>query len=345
MTQSISGGRGSEPWSARWDGPSPLAPGAPPASAPCEGEAPLAPAAVVGRGTPLDPRDVQVQRRLDAFLLAMKEPFRTPQGPSCASVPFRMAPGYSGQAQSIRRNLGALLAAASRALLSPVVLNRIEAGRGTPDEIHTLAQALIDGAPPFPADRHERDRAVRQLLFDHGIGIDCAGYVRQAASWATGTGGAGRGSPPALSDDLSGLGSRGFTRVTELRAVRPGDIVVLGPPGADPAEPGHRAIVYDQHEASPAELRLLVENGAAGQRLASGGRVLVFQVDSSWGCHGDAQIGGVSRETWWYCETTTKWGWQPQGAPGARRLLESDTPYGHGFDPPHGIFHDRARRP
>jgi hypothetical protein len=81
----------------------------------------LAPPSVQGSGAPLDPRDVQVQRRLDAFLLAMREWFRTRQQSAYAPVPFRMAPGVL-RVRTIRRNMGALVASASRAPLSPAVL-------------------------------------------------------------------------------------------------------------------------------------------------------------------------------------------------------------------------------
>src|SRR5580704_3657889 len=69
---------------------------------------------------------------------------------AAVSVPFRMAP--PGGAADL-----------------------VAEGRGTPAQIRAAAERLVGTDGPLDS------AGLRELMFDHSIGIDCAGYVRQAA--------------------------------------------------------------------------------------------------------------------------------------------------------------------
>ena len=291
----------------------------------------------------VDARDAETRRRLDSFMAAMSEPYRMPDGTTVPVTPaFRMSAPYRAQVASLSSPaiVAELASAASRAHVSPEALGRIESGRGTPREIHSLTQALIDGHP-LPRDGVWSGAAVRQLMFDHGIGIDCAGYVQQAFLHASGITRAQAGFDSPINESLSGLERRGFAKVNDMSAVRPGDLVVLAAP---PGQPGHRAIVYDQHPATANDMSYLLQGDAPARDFSVGGQVRVFEVDTSWGCNGQARLGGVRRETWWLNESTNKWGYIERSLDkktGAELELfrAVDGPYDHRLE---GFFHRKG---
>ena len=96
---------------------------------------------------------------------------------------------------------------------------------------------------------------VRQMMADHGVGLDCAGYVQQAFLATHQMTRAQAGLRPRLEDeDLSGLSWRGM-RSVPIDRVRPGDLVIFRPPSA--RDFGHTAIVYEREQATDGELRRL----------------------------------------------------------------------------------------
>jgi cell wall-associated NlpC family hydrolase len=291
-------------------------------------------------------RDAQVQARLDAFLLAMSTAYRTPSGTIVSGTTFQMSVLYANQRDDVRANQGALVQGAIQANLTREDFARVRAGRGTPGSIHALTQALID-RHALPKATIQNDLSmdgfvsqIRFMMFQFGIGIDCAGYVQQAYLHAMRIDAATAHFMGPTFEDLSNLGSRGYRRIDDLAAVRPGDLVVLGPPTG---QPGHRAIVYEQHPATADDLESLETNGTEALAFAQAGPLRVFQVDSSWGCSGDPRIGGVRRETWWYSSTTKKWAWVEQGLPGQRPFATGDTPLNHPFSGTSGIFRAAGR--
>jgi hypothetical protein len=281
-------------------------------------------------------RDAQVQRELDAFRQSMNPPYVTPAGLVWSGTTFQMSKPYDAQRASIAANRAVVAAAAQHAHLSQSDLQLVLSGRGTPGAIRALTQALIDGGH-VPGDA-DPVTGVRKMMFDCGIGIDCAGYVQQAYLRAMGVSAAAVGLRAPTNEDLSDLGAAAFTRVTDLARVRPGDIVALGPPQK---QPGHRAIVYEQHVATDAEIAALRENDT-GRDFTRRPPIRVLTVDSSWGSNGDPRYGGVRRESWWYCEATHQWGWFEQGDEATRRFSTASTPMAHPFDGPFGIFRGRA---
>ncbi len=254
---------------------------------------PMPVAPPVAGSSPTAARDAQVRSGLDAFRMSVTGWYRTPGGDVAVSLPFLMAPGYEQQQAAMRKpEVRAELAqAATRAGLSQGAVDRIHAGRGTPDEIHRLTQALIDGQP---ADRPWTPVAVRSLMYEHMIGLDCAGYSQQAYLRATGRTAIEAGLGPMTLENLSGLAGRGFVHVDAVAQLRPGDMVVFSPMPTVARDPGHRAIVYDQRPATVNDLHTLLSTGA-GQAFALGGPVRVVEVDSSFGSGGSAATGGVER--------------------------------------------------
>lgn len=254
---------------------------------------------------PRDARDAQTRQRLDAFRMSLTGWYRTPSGSVAAVTPFLMSPAYAPQRAFLRNRTKQteVQAIAARAGLSGDALVRVHCGRGTPEEIHRLTQALIDAAP---RDEKWGPYEVRQLMFDNAIGVDCAGYAQQAYLHATGRTAAQAGFKRLLDENLSGLSGRGYARVGAIAHARPGDIIVFHPPPEPPGEPGHRAIVYDQRVATVDDMKTLLSS-PQGQAFALGGRVRVLEMDSSYGSGGTSTAGGVQRQTWLYNERTRQW--------------------------------------
>jgi len=307
---------------------------------------PLAPRTPVVTGKQVAPiavrdaRDVAAQQKLDAFRESMTGTYRTPDGKELrVATPFKMTGGYINQKEYLAANdhqhLRERDAVAAVAHLPPGAYGRILCGRGTPGEIHAFTQALLDAQPPGTIGTAAD---LRQLMFDNGIGVDCAGYVQQAYLSVTGqTRGQAR-LAGIVDESLSNLASKGFVNVSAVGDLRPGDIVALGAPPGESV--GHRTIVYDQHVATAPEMRALLASGQRAQvDFALGGPVRLLQVDSSWGCGvlddarhvvvGQASAGGVLRETWLYNDTTQQWAsWDKASG----RFWTSATPYAHPLD-------------
>ncbi len=294
-----------------------------------------------------DAQDVEMQGRLDAFREAMTGTYRTVDGKQLTvAAPFQMTTPYKNQVDFLgdktAHHAEDLGAAVHRAQLSPEAFARVTVGRGTPDEIHALTQALLDAQP---AGSIETSADLRQLLFNNRVGVDCASYVQQAYLSVTRQTRAQAGLVPMMNESLTNLANRGFQRVTAVSDLRPGDIVALRPPKGDTV--GHRAIVYDQRSPTSDEMRALLQSHSSTKiDFVVGGPVRVVEVDSSWGCGrmatqraadgtthdvlvGDANAGGVKRVTWLYNESSKQWAsWDRQTG----SFWTSDTPYDHPVD-------------
>jgi hypothetical protein len=253
------------------------------------------------------------------------------------AVPFHMNPPppnvrtASAARGRVLPNDGQDRANAIAKLVQPKILvsetvSIVVAGRGTPAQIQSVTQAILDAGKVSPAPTDAA--GVRKMMFQLGIGVDCAGYVMQAAVAAHMLPPCSPNTRSILDDNLSNLPSHGFHRVNDYGTARPGDIFVLGPQvGQNSNDIGHRAIVFSQHVAVPAE----VPSAVATQLGADTGPIHVFQVDSSWGAGGVAQNGGVRRQTWWYGESTGKWAWQRAVESTPQPYKVTDTPYDHAF--------------
>jgi hypothetical protein len=277
-----------------------------------------------------------LQQRLDAFRAAMTPTYHSPEGDVAVATPFAMSVRYAAQVPVLKKNTPAQDAAQRRAGLSAEATNAVLSGRGSPEDIRRFTQALIEnGALSRDASKPLAER-VRQMMFDHGVGIDCAGYVQRAYLYATGTSRVASGFRAPGNEDLSGLVAHGFTRVPSVAALQPGDVVSLGPPAPD--DYGHRLIVYDQHAATAAEVDALEQQfpdkvpALVGTPSGDGpgeSALYVITVDSSWGSGGHASEGGVDRRTLLYSAASKKWAWTGPATGGGLGMGTGDTPIAH----------------
>jgi hypothetical protein len=307
-------------------------------------QSPIASATVQAIATAHRSRDADVQRRLDAFMARATPTYRTPWGEVTLPTPFRLRGLPSGHDDEVVvRNEPVVRHLAVKTGLDRPHGGRpttaILDGRGTPEQVRRLTQALIDAGRLLPPTAEVPIKGrVQQMMFDYGIGFDCAGFVGQAYA-ASRSGAVTRA--PALDpqDALAGLGTREFARVG-LDETRPGDIIVLGRPPHE--KYGHTVIVYGAHEATDADRKWLGalagdqvkdegqtasahNDGVAAGDIASSANLRVMVVDSSWGSGGAPTLGGVQRRTWIHDLTRGQWVWTDC----VNLLHVTATPYDH----------------
>jgi hypothetical protein len=201
--------------------------------------------------------------------------------------------------------------------------SRITIGRGTPDDVKQVTQSLIDAGklPPEGNPKRSGEDRIRQMQWQYGIGVDCAGYTSQASPASQGKSPTQAGtnnvvnppfgllapSAPAYKQVSPALGADGSINA------KPGDIISLK--DHDPTEPGHFVTVYDNKRLSDTETAklkasasdpsgFLTGNGAGG-KIDKG--LVMMEVDAAWGASGDYRAGGVQRHTWLFNADSGKW--------------------------------------
>jgi hypothetical protein len=210
-------------------------------------------------------------------------------------------------------------------------------GQCTPRQLVKITQALIAAGrlPPGPADVATR---IRQMQWDHGIGVDCAGYSKQAiAASALRT-------PEMYQSgwesfrDLDSKRAGSFAKQS-LEDARPGDLITLDP--IAPEIYGHNVVVYSHTTADASQAaRLASTHGPdVAAFLLTRGPHHVLEVDSSWGAGAEgSQHGGFRRDTWLYDASTKTWGsFDPRSTP-ARFEVSLRGPSGDAY---HGTYRPR----
>jgi hypothetical protein len=199
-------------------------------------------------------------------------------------------------------------------------------GQGTPQDLVKITQALIDHGrlPPGPGDVATR---IRRMQWDYGIGVDCAGYCKQAllASAAR--------TPTLYAPGMESFRHldrdrpESFARIA-IASARPGDLVTLDP--APPEGWGHNVMVYSRVVADVAKRAELAAFGAEARAFfASAGPHHVLEVDSSWGAGANgSEEGGFRRDTWVFDTSTKSWGSFAPGARPPRFVSSSEGPAG-----------------
>lgn len=209
-------------------------------------------------------------------------------------------------------------------------------GQPSPSDLVRITQALIDAGqlPPEPGDIATR---IRRMQWDFGIGIDCAGWCKEALLATCTKVLPLRGPGMESFRDLDTTRSRSFARIDVCDA-QPGDLFTLDPlPGATW---GHNVIVYEHTIADAANKRSLASLYGFAMRafLATDGPHHVFEVDSSWGAGAfGSEHGGFRRDTWIYDASTKRWGWFLPDAP--RTFVTADD--GPADDCFHGAYRPR----
>lgn len=270
-------------------------------------------------------RDAAVQAKLDGVRAAFSGPYVV-EGESVSARPmFRMTTHVVPKKNELEVD--------ARGARAGVNAFPTRMGQGSPKELVKITQALIDAGrlPPGPGDVATR---IRQMQWEYGIGVDCAGYSKQALVGC----GARSASmyPPGMESfrDLDGKRAGSFAK-QPIEGARPGDLITLdGPPGGW----GHNVVVYSHVTADDAKKASLAGSDPAMHAfLSSPGPHHVIEVDSSWGAGPDgAEEGGYRRDTWLYDASTKTWG---SFEPDSKRFVTSTS--GPAHDSYHGTYRPR----
>jgi hypothetical protein len=274
-----------------------------------------------------------VQAGLDAFRDRASGPY-TAEGKTVSVAPqFAMGGGVTHPAA---KDLLAVAAAAKPVSLASAV-GAVQVGRGTPEQVTRLTQALIDAGklPAATAKQEPLAARIHQMQWRYGIGFDCAGYTQQAAAAAV-----GKPREAVFPNALDGAIS--FARMTKLPSVtgaRAGDMFVLKAPAYETV--GHKTVVYAHHVESTEQIQSeLAGRGYSESDIAafgSGGPFHRFELDASWGAGANGDVtGGYRRETAMYNESTGKWAWH---VPSSDTFHVTDHPYDHPID---GAYRPRS---
>lgn len=283
----------------------------------------------VAAAAPLS-RDRAVQRGLDDLRDRFSGPYVVDGATVTARPMFRM-----DVVKNSPQTNATLIAAAGRSRAGDPY--SLTVGQGTPAQLVKVTQALIDMGrlPPGPGDVATR---IRRMQWEHGIGVDCAGYCKEAIR-ATAGASVPMGGPGNESfRDLDSPPRSAHFAKQSIVDVRPGDLVTLDP--SPPETWGHNVVVYRHDVADAASKRALatLHGDTMKAFLASPGPHRVLEVDSSWGAGPNgADFGGFRRDTWIYDESTKTWGSFAHEAPHAF-VTSPDGPSGDRY---HGAY--RAR--
>jgi hypothetical protein len=268
---------------------------------------------------------VPLLKRMDAFMAAAKATYHLPgEGDVEVAARFRLkgkenlTPEERENPEKVRRaaietgirtRTPELQAIGAKVGVAPGRIAAVQVGRGTPEEVRRLTQGLID-AKKLPEAENEEDtpeRRVQRLMFDYGIGFDCAGYVQQAFTAAHGITRAQAGFAPRVADErlLDPAAKGPFRRVPPEQA-QAGDLIVLkAPPGQ---AYGHTLLVYSRQDLQPEERSSLHGAGPEDKARYDSGRISIFEVHSSFGSGALPNQGGVESRKWIYDAATDAWG-------------------------------------
>jgi len=250
-------------------------------------------------------RDRMHQERLDTFRAQAQGPYAIAAYNIAVPPHFRMNGGAN--TASVQAHHAELVQVARRHgcldAVGPVTM-----GRGTSQQVVRLTSALIsEGNLPegTPAEfRHN----LHKLMWEFGIGMDCAGYVQQAflETRSPKTRADFGLNADILNENLAGLGQNSHFSEVEFLHARPGDLFTLR--SRAPGEVGHAVIVYSHQIADAKKAEELKERfGPASASAFQGGPVHVYELDSSWGAGQGHDSGGVRRDVWLYNESTKDW--------------------------------------
>jgi hypothetical protein len=206
-------------------------------------------------------------------------------------------------------------------------------GRPLPDQLRKLTQALITDMLTRSQTTYDLSspNAIRRMMFDYGIGIDCAGYVQQSFLATRNKSRDALGLKAIDKEDLESLPPASFRKV-DIKRARSGDLIILNKQDpSDPNDVGHTVILYS-HVVEATDT-LLAQRHTDAQGLTENvgtGPAHFYLIDASWGAGpGGNKDGGVQRKGWTYNEASGRWGWLPVGS--AVSTFRLDKPYDHPY--------------
>ena len=222
-----------------------------------------------------------------------------------------------------------------------MAIHGVAYGRATPEQVKMVTESLIRSGEFEEAQKKHPglsdSETIRMMQWDHGVGIDCAGYVQQAFLAVHGGSRADYGFRTFENEDLMSLkGNKHFAQV-KPQDVRPGDLIALDNPPGDRV--GHTVLVRDRHVATSAEMSKYQDPDSFSK---SGDKVHVYEVDASFGGGYTGDRGGVVRKVWMYNETSGKWAEIVKDDSGDEKIQISSMngPYNH---PMNGIYRPKGK--
>lgn len=306
--------------------------------------------ALAGKDPVGDLKSLLLTMRTDSFFDSYDASYKLPGGTSTQATPhFRMSDGFSGPkgrtaGHQVQDDLTRLIQKHDAKAWTPAMKNAVHMvayGRPTAEQVKVVTQALIDGGQ-FEATKKANPGlsdadTVRMMQWNHGIGIDCAGYVQQAFLDVHGGSRKDFGFKSIGEENLMSLKRNPHFTSVKPENVKTGDLITLDPPKA--GDVGHTVLVRDHHVASDAERsRWSFVDGFAKK----GETVHVYVGDASWGAGQTGKLdGGLQRRTWLYNESTGKWAeLKPDGTGGLDvKLSNRSGPADH---PMNGIYRPKS---
>ncbi len=271
-------------------------------------------------------RELQTQQRLDGFRDRFSGPYLV-DGKSVPARPmFRMSGGFNEPKMTAHQNeLHVLCKRAGNE--GAAVAARY--GRPTPEQLVKVTQVLIEAGKLAPGSDDSLELRIRQMQWEWGVGVDCAGYTEGAAAAARDV-----KLQPSMGDAFASLALDRSKVKVPVGAIRAGDVIHLNAPKHERV--GHNVVVYERKLADDTTRALLgARSPDAAAFLRGGGPFQVLTVDSSWGAGEGADFGGFRRDTWIYDTGTERWGYfdHGRGGFGTSTIGPHDEPYGGAFRP------------
>jgi hypothetical protein len=274
----------------------------------------------------------QTGRRLDHYMAKMQGPYVVNGAKVHVTPHFRTLHGESPQVTEaavgkIRRALGD-----ARFTKIGMSVRHATGSRGSPAQVRETVQALIDAGALRAYSEVPPEQAIRRMMWDYRIGLDCRGYVGGAALYSRGTG--DRSAPlDRMSLDMTRLTMpNNAFRTVPITTARAGDWLHLKP---DAGGRDHNVIVRSNTVHRVDGDRPVVRGKTLPSSFAREGwpagstpSVRVFEVDSSWGGGERGDYGGVERRVWVHNEKSGQWAhWDAKG-----QIHTSPGPYAHDLD-------------
>lgn len=284
-------------------------------------------------------RDAGFGARLERFFQDMHGPYIVAGQKVLVPTHFR-SNGDAGKtrisAADAQRKITALIGPTKSKELA-VAIRAATTSTGGPSQIRAVVQALLDAGAVSKSSGTPVEPAIRKLMWDLGIGVDCRRFVAHAFLYSR-----GEGLKPAnlgrYNLDLSRFAFEQAFKKVEVAGARAGDIIHLDPLGGR----DHNVIVRS-NRLLPVEGKGLVVSGRlippsfakSGWPSGATPSVRVLEVDACWGGGERGEFGGVERRVWVHNEKANVWAhWTPSG-----ELKIGSGPYGHGLGGvyrPHG---------
>lgn len=270
------------------------------------------------------PGAAELQARVDTYFAEAKQKYVVDGQTVQVAPEFRMVGGFNQD--NTKKGLKALAAKMGNkpGQIPFSVVGHVMAGRGSPKEIGQVTQALIDLGKLPPADGFKStEKRIRAMMWEHGVGIDCAGYVQQALASIHGKTHEQLGLKARLNEELGVLSLNPSFRQVNLLDAQPGDVITFK--DHQPDQPGHAVLVARHQKTTAASVaRYFDPVDTNAQEFLRSKDLEVFEVDSSWGGDTEGNNRGLLRKLWVYNRETGKWAAFDQHR---ARMVFGTTPY------------------